>query len=157
MKISVRGIVISVGVSRMKKTIVVIVEPGAKVNGKYYCEHYLRRGFLPLIYSSDMWSPCITGHYVRTESLSYTARNKINFLLQENVTFFKLDKWQPNSSNLKSVDDAIRGCIARTSLATAKIPEWSIQLKLAIIDEYRNLGLRSIDCKRVPPTLIKSR
>ena len=40
---------ISDGVSRIKKTSVVIVEPGAKVNYEYYCEHCLRRGFLPVI------------------------------------------------------------------------------------------------------------
>jgi len=37
------------GMSRMKKTSDVIVEPGAKVNNEYYCEHFLRRGFLPVI------------------------------------------------------------------------------------------------------------
>ena len=43
-----RGIMVSVSVSRMKKTSVVIVEPGAKMNGGYYnCEHFLRRAFLP--------------------------------------------------------------------------------------------------------------
>src|SRR6218665_570135 len=98
---------VSFGVSRMKKTSVVIVEPCAKVNSKYYCEQFLRRGFMPLIQATcgrHNW----TFHSVRTElSQSYTARNSINFLLQENVTFFKLDKWQPTSSNLKSVDYAI--------------------------------------------------
>jgi len=34
---------VSVGVSRMKKTSVLIVEPGAKINSEYYyCEHFLR-------------------------------------------------------------------------------------------------------------------
>jgi len=43
------SIAVSVGVSRMKKTSVLIVEPGAKVYSKYYCEHFFRRGFLPFI------------------------------------------------------------------------------------------------------------
>src|SRR6218665_2879975 len=44
------GLMVSVGVSRMKKTSVLIVEPGAKVNSEYYyCEHFLRWGFLPVI------------------------------------------------------------------------------------------------------------
>src|SRR6218665_645489 len=34
-----RGIMVSVGVSRMGKTSVVCVEPGAKVNSGYYCDH----------------------------------------------------------------------------------------------------------------------
>jgi len=43
------SVMVPVGVSRMKKTNVEIVEPDAKVNNEYYCEHFLRRGFLPVI------------------------------------------------------------------------------------------------------------
>ena len=43
------SVIVPDGVSRMKKTRVVIVEPGAKVNSEYYCEHFLGRGFLPVI------------------------------------------------------------------------------------------------------------
>ena len=53
---NVNNLVMSVGVSRMKKTSVVIVEPGAKVNNEYYCEHFLRRGFLPVIQATWLWS-----------------------------------------------------------------------------------------------------
>ena len=95
-----------------------IVEPGAKVNNEYYCEHFLRRGFLPLHLVT------ITRHYVRTE-LSHTDRNTVNFLLQENATLLELDKWQPNSSDFNLVDYAI-GCIARKSLpAEENLPQWS--------------------------------
>ena len=53
-----RGIMVSVGVSRMGKTSVVFVEPGAKINSEYYCEHVLRRGFLPEIQAiCGHWSP----------------------------------------------------------------------------------------------------
>jgi len=49
-----RGIMVSNGVSRMKKTSVVTVESGVKVNSASYCEHFLRRGFLPAkIYHSE--------------------------------------------------------------------------------------------------------
>src|SRR6218665_2360099 len=84
-------IMISVGVSRMKKTSAVIVEPGAKVNSKYYCEHFLQRDCLPLIQ------------------------------------------------------------------ATCGRHNWTLYVKLAIIGEYRNLGQRPIDCKRLAPTLTKCR
>ena len=43
------SVMVPVGVSRMKKTSVVMVEPEAKVNNEYYCDHFLRRGFLPVI------------------------------------------------------------------------------------------------------------
>ena len=38
---------VSVGVSRMGKTSVVFVEPGAKLNSQYYCEKVLGQGLLP--------------------------------------------------------------------------------------------------------------
>ena len=77
----------SVGMSRMKTYSVVIVEPGAKVNSEYYCEHFLSRGFLLVIQAT--WS-----HQLRQdEALFHTARNMVNFLLQENATFIELDKW----------------------------------------------------------------
>ena len=38
---------VSVGVSRMSKTGVIFIEPGAKVNSSYYCERVLGEGLLP--------------------------------------------------------------------------------------------------------------
>jgi len=38
---------VSVGASRMGKTGIVFVEPGAKVNSEYYCQHVLGGGQLP--------------------------------------------------------------------------------------------------------------
>src|SRR6218665_1107066 len=108
------SVIVPDGVSRMKKTRVVIVEPGAKVNSEYYCEHFLGRGFLPVIQAT-------CGRYNWTlrqdGTLSHTARNTVNFLLQENATFIELDKWQPSSSDLKLVDYAT----ARKSPPAAKI------------------------------------
>ena len=43
-----RSIMVSVGVSRMGKTNAVFVEPGAKVNSEYYCNHVLGQGLLPI-------------------------------------------------------------------------------------------------------------
>ena len=38
---------VSIGVSRMGKTGIVFVDPGAKVNSEYYCQHVLGGGLLP--------------------------------------------------------------------------------------------------------------
>ena len=90
------SVMVPVGVSRMKKTSVEIVEPGAKVNNEYYCEH-----FLPVIQAT-----CGRYNWILRQdgTLSHTARYTVNFLFQENATFSELDKWQPNSSDLKLVD-----------------------------------------------------
>ena len=80
-------IMVSVGVSRTWGTL------GAKVNSKYYCEHVLKRGLLPITETTcgrHNWTLQQDG------APSYTARNTINFL-QENVNFIEPDKWPPNS------------------------------------------------------------
>ena len=59
----------SVGVSRMGKTSVVFVEPGAKINSQYYCEKVLGQGVLP-----DIRTRC--GRYKWT-LYSKTGRHRI--------------------------------------------------------------------------------
>jgi len=83
------SVMVPIGVYRMNKTSVVIVEPDAKVNNEYYCVHFLRRGFSPVIQAT-------CGRYNWTlrqdGTISHTARNTVNFHLQENATFIELDK-----------------------------------------------------------------
>ena len=70
------SVMVPVGVSLMKKTSVVIVEPDAKVNNEYYCEHFIRRGFLPLIQAT-----CGRHNWTLRQdvTLFYTARNRSTF------------------------------------------------------------------------------
>jgi len=59
-------------------------------------------------------------------TLSHTARATINFLLQENVTFIELDKkWQPNISDLKSVDYVTWGYCKKKFTRSENVPNWS--------------------------------
>ena len=55
---------VSVGESRIGKTSVVFVEPGAKVSSRYYCEHVLRQVYC---LQFKLHVVAITGHYSRTE------------------------------------------------------------------------------------------
>jgi len=132
---------VSVGVSRMAKTDIVFVEPGAKVNSEYYCEHVLRKGLLPVIQAKcgrQNWTLQQDG------APSHTARNTINFLRQENVNFIEPDMWPPNSPDLNPVDYAIWGALQEKVYLRRKFTTVE-QLKLAIIEEWRNLGQRYID------------
>ena len=103
-----RGIMVSVGVSRTGKTSVVFVEPGAKVNSEYYCENVLRRGLLP-----EIQATCGRHNWTLQQdgAPSHTAKNTINFLHQENVTFIEPNMWPPNSPDLNPVDYAIWGAL----------------------------------------------
>jgi len=54
-----RNVMLSAGVSRMGKTRVVFIDPGAKVNSSYYCNVVLEKGLLPdirAIYRHYMWT-----------------------------------------------------------------------------------------------------
>lgn len=136
-----RGIMVSVGVSRIGKTSVVFVEPGAKVNSRYYCEHVLGQGLLPAIQATcgrHNWTLQQDG------APSHTARNTINFLHQENVNFIEPDMWPPNSPDLNPVDYAIWGALQEKVYLRRKFTTVE-QLKLAITEEWRNLGQRFID------------
>jgi len=49
-------VMVSVGVSRMGKTGVILIEPGAKANSLYYCERVLGEGLLPDIRAKCRWT-----------------------------------------------------------------------------------------------------
>ena len=81
-----RGIMVSVAVSRMGKTSVVFVEPGAKINSEYYCENVLRQSLLP-----EIQETCGRHNWTLQQdgAPAHTAKNTINFLHQENVNFIE--------------------------------------------------------------------
>jgi AraC-like DNA-binding protein len=136
-----RSIMVSVGVSRMGKTSVIFVEPGAKVNSEYYCDHVLKRGLL-----RDIQARCGRHNWTLQQdgAPSHTARNTITFLHQENVTFIEPDMWPPNSPDLNPVDYAIWGALQEKVYLRRKFTTVD-QLKLAIVKEWRKLSQRFID------------
>ena len=77
-----RSVMVSVGVSRMGKTKVVFVEPGAKIDSKYYWDNVMAQGLLP-----DMHARC--GRYKWTlqqdGAPSHTAKNTLRYLQRENI------------------------------------------------------------------------
>ena len=136
-----RGIMVSVAVSRMGKTSVVFVEPGAKVNSEYYCENVLRQGLLP-----EIQETCGRHNWTLQQdgAPAHTAKNTINFLHQENVNFIEPNMWPPTSPDLNPVDYAIWGALQEKVYLRRKFTSVE-QLKLAIIEEWRNIGQRFID------------
>jgi len=75
---------------------------------------------------------------------AHTAKNTINFLHQENVNFIEPNMWPPNSPDLNPVDYAIWGALQEKVYRRRKFTSVA-QLKLAIIEEWRNIGQRFID------------
>jgi transposase len=135
------SVMVSVGVSRMGKTSVVFIEPGAKVNSLYYCEHVLSGGLLP-----DIRAKCLLHNWTLQQdgAPSHTARNTINYLQQENITFIEPNMWPPNSPDLNPVDYAIWGALQQRVYQWRKFNTVA-QLKLAIVEEWGKLSQRFID------------
>jgi len=99
---------VSVGVSRMGKTKVVFVEPGAKIDSKYYCDDVMAQGLLP-----DIRARC--GRYKwalqQDGTPTHTAKNTLRYLQRENIQFTEPDMWPPNSPDLNPVDFVVWGAL----------------------------------------------
>jgi len=68
---------------------------------------------------------------------SHTARNTINILHQENITFIEPVMWPPNSLDLNPVDNAIWGALQEKVYLRRKFTTVD-QLKLAIVENGEN-------------------
>ena len=136
-----KSVVVSVGVSRMGKTSVVFVEPGAKINSQYYCEKVLGQGLLP-----DIRTRC--GRYKWTlqqdGAPSHTARSTVQYLQRENINFIEPNRWPPNSPDLNPVDYAVWGALQEMVYhrkTFTSVPE----LKRAIVTAWQQLSQAFLD------------
>jgi AraC-like DNA-binding protein len=136
-----RNVMVSVAISKMGKSRIVVIEPGAKVNSQYYCQHVLGDGLLP-----DIRAIC--QHHTWTlqqdGAPSHTAKNTMEYLRRENISFIEPDMWPPNSPDLNPVDYAVWGALQqmvyrRRSFTTVD------QLKETIVTEWTKLSQRFID------------
>ena len=101
---------VSVGVSRMGKTGVIFIEPGAKVNSSYYCEHVLGEGLLPGIRAKCGRYRWILHSSARRRAIAH-CKTTMNFLKMENVSFIEPQMWPPNSPDLNRVNYAVRSAL----------------------------------------------
>jgi len=115
---------VSVGMSRMGKTGIVFVEPGAMVNSEYYCQHVLGGGLL-----SDIHARC--------QRYSWTLQREI-------VTFIEPDMWLPNSPDLNPVDYAVWGSLQQMVYQRRQFTTIN-QLKQAIVIKWGKLSQRFIN------------
>ena len=90
-----RSVMVSVGVSKMGKTRLVFVEPGAKINSEYYCNNLLQRNLLP-----DIRDKCSRHNWVFQQdgAPSRTAYNTIEFPKKEQVNFIEPQACPPQQS-----------------------------------------------------------
>jgi hypothetical protein len=117
------------------------IEPGAKVNCSYYCEHVLGEGLL-----ADIRAECGRHNWTLQQdgAPSHTARNTISYLRRENISFIEPSMWPPNSPDLNPVDYDVWRALQQRVYHKRKFNTVN-QLKQAIVEEWGNLSQRFID------------
>ena len=95
------SLMVSVAVSKVGKSSIFFVEPGAKVNGAYYREKLLA-SMIPEMDRLTGYQPYV---FMQDGARSYTANETVRFLNQQRyLTLLQPNMWPPNSSDLNSVD-----------------------------------------------------
>lgn len=94
-----QSLMVSVGVSALGRTSIHFVEPGAKVNGKYYRDVLLMQGLLPELRElSDYFI------FQQDSAPAHRAKETVQLLADETPDFIPPTMWPPNSPDLNPVD-----------------------------------------------------
>ena len=99
------SLMVSVAVSKIGKSSIFFVEPGAKVNGAYYREKLLAS----MIPEMDRLTGSQPYVFMQDGARSHTANETVRFLNQQRyLTLLQSNMWPPNSSDLNPVDYCVR-------------------------------------------------
>jgi len=126
---------VSVGASRMGKTRVVFIDPGAKVNSSYYCNIVLEKGLLP-----DIRAICRHHRWALQQDgeLGHTARTTMDYLKKEHINFIEPHMWPSNSPDNYLVCYAIWGALQQLVYHQRQF-KMVEELKRAIVTEWQKL------------------
>ena len=95
------SLMVSVAVSKVGKSSIFFIEPGAKVNSAYYCEKLLV-SMIPEMDRLTGYQPYV---FMQDGARSHTANETIRFLNhQRYLTLLQPHMWPPNSPDLNPVD-----------------------------------------------------
>src|SRR5215469_6480112 len=102
-----QSIMISVAVSKLGKTDLVFVTPGAKINSVYYCDNVLEQGLLPdirRISNNDFV-------FQQDGAPAHRSRHTVAYLRSRVPEFIEPESWPPNSPDLNPVDYSVWGAL----------------------------------------------
>ena len=129
------SLMVSVAVSKVGKSSIFFVEPGAKVNGAYYCEKLLA-SMIPEMDRLTGYQPYV---FMQDGARSHTANETVRFLNQQRyLTLLQPNMWPPNSQNLNPVDYCVWSALERNVYRGRRF-ENTIELKEAILQEWEAL------------------
>ena len=102
-----QSVMVSVAVSKLGKTDLVFVEPGAKINSAYYCDNVLEQGLLPdirRISKNDFV-------FQQDGAPAHRSRHTVSYLRAHVPEFIEPENWPPNSPDLNPVDYSVWGAL----------------------------------------------
>jgi len=97
-----KTVMVSVGISHLGRTGIHFIEPGVKIDGKYYREVLLMQKLLPDIRGL---SPDFV--FQQDSAPAHRARETVDLLSKETPEFIPPSLWPPNSPDLNPVDYSI--------------------------------------------------
>ena len=101
---------VSVAISKVGKSSIFFVEPGAKVNGAYYREKLLA-SMIPEMDRLTGYQPYV---FMQDGARSHTANDTVRFLNQQRyLTLLQPNMWPPNSPDLNPVDYCVWSALER--------------------------------------------
>ena len=129
------SIMVSLAISKCGKTPVIFVDPGAKVNAKYYCDVLLKK----LIPKMDRLAGRKEYLFMQDGARSHTAKLSVSMLEnQKHLKLLKPECWPANSPDLNPVDYSIWGMLQRNVYRGRKITDVET-LKGAIVEEWAKI------------------
>ena len=102
-----QSVMVSVAVSKLGKTDLVFVQPGAKINSVYYCDNVLEQGLLLDIrrLSNDDFL------FQQDGAPAHRSRHTVAYLRSHVPEFIEPENWPPNSPDLNPVNYSVWGAL----------------------------------------------
>ena len=135
------SIMVSVAISKAGKTSIFCVEPGTKVNAKYYCDVLLK----DMIPQMNRLAKRTEYLFMQDGARSHTAKISLDMLAkQKYLKLLKPELWPANSPDLNPVDYCIWGILERNVYRGRKLTDVDM-LKAAIVEEWDKISQEVID------------
>ena len=129
------SLIVSVAVSKVGKSSIFFVEPGAKINGAYYREKLLAS----MILEMDRFTGYQPYVLMRDGARSHNANETVRFLNQQRyLTLLQPNMWPPYSPDLKPVDYCVWSALEQ-NVYRGRTFENTIELREAILQEWEAL------------------
>ena len=126
------SLMVCVAVSKVGKSFIFFVEPGAKVNGAYSREKLLL-SMIPELDRLTGYQPYV---FMQDGARSHTVNETIRFLNQQQcLALLQPNMWPPNSPDLNPVDYCVWSALERNVYRGRRF-ENTIKLKEAILQEW---------------------